>query len=763
MSDTVHLGDLPEAVPLTRVAPGWRLLAILLVIISAGLFLVVFVLGYAVVEHLWEDTTAAVPVAPPAPMATTTAVSVDPPLAEPVDPKSLPYPVTQDPRTRVPSTDPKVARETPRSRFLRWGQEVWKNPPNQFPTHVVVSPDGQELAYIHGENLIAGNFSNPQAVADPSYYNPAMQSKPTGIPTWSVDGDLLFFADRNGQLRSCDRRRQHFEKLSAFEGDSPAIVPNDPDKLVFIRSLPVVKIETPGVAAANDQTEVVLANYKTQKTVRTLVPLSTTTWTYPSLSPDGKRLALVSDRDSPAGMPSRLRVFVIDVASGKANAITSPAFQVGPVCWTPDGNALIYARSSEQLLPDHWEGEHGQGNRPTDLFLWDFKTNRETRLSRGGGFSSPSISQKTGELFFLVRKIEPAGISLRLRSVPLDIVRKFAQQEPEPVVRDAAAWTLLMERVLTESQVAADSDGETLTPEVLSKLTSNFEQFYLEQFKAEPPETLAGFQRLGQELALLTLPLDVRPRFLLVLGAVRGEYLRRQHNARWLMAKGPLVSSTKLDAASRFGYAVNPFQTQIGVRSDGDGRLQWPRLEDILLAAEGRTLVLSNDTMSAQAALESLIDPDLAKAVELFKQNMGGEAEKILVNLMQRPPHDTNYHLALCVGQLFYEHNRKVALEQLMEEQCRKEPRDARKFNLLGVSQLMVKPGEAIDSFKNALRCDLHFGPAYLNLAQAYEKCARYQPARECLLRYLELMPHGAQAADARRRLSVIKNDNRDW
>jgi hypothetical protein len=91
-----------------------------------------------------------------------------------------------------------------------------------------------------------------------------------------------------------------------------------------------------------------------------------------------------------------------------------------------------------------------------------------------------------------------------------------------------------------------------------------------------------------------------------------------------------------------------------------------------------------------------------------------------------------------------------------MERECQERPYNARKYNLLGLALLRTDPQKAVDAFKNALRCDLHHGPAYLNLAQAHQQANDVFSAQRCLQRYLELMPYGIHATDARRRLAAL-------
>src|SRR5262249_10584824 len=148
---------------------------------------------------------------------------------------------------------------------------------------------------------------------------------------------------------------------------------------------------------------------------------------------------------------------------------------------------------------------------------------------------------------------------------------------------------------------------------------------------------------------------------------------------------------------------------------------------------------LTNDPTAAEAAIAKLVDPDLAKGKELIAQGKLAEADRVLEQMLLREGQKGNYHLALQVGKLFYENNRFAALDRLMDRICNEEPTDARKFNLQGLALLDRNPRAAINSFKKAIRCDLRYGPAYLNLAQAYRQANDTPSAIACLRRFLEL------------------------
>jgi tetratricopeptide (TPR) repeat protein len=148
-------------------------------------------------------------------------------------------------------------------------------------------------------------------------------------------------------------------------------------------------------------------------------------------------------------------------------------------------------------------------------------------------------------------------------------------------------------------------------------------------------------------------------------------------------------------------------------------------------------------------------DPELIRGLALLKENRCGEAEKLLLAVAQR--HERNTELVTHVGTRLYEHGRKEALRQLMKGLDGDRHRDARCYNLLGVALLDEKPEEAMAAFKKALRCNLRHGPAYLNLALAYERMNDRESARQCLSRCIALLRFLPAADDARQRLAELE------
>ncbi len=66
--------------------------------------------------------------------------------------------------------------------------------------------------------------------------------------------------------------------------------------------------------------------------------------TDPSVSPDGARVAFVSDRDGSEG-----NVFVVDLSTGAITQVTREPWAARPT-WTPDGRGIVYLRMVREVL-----------------------------------------------------------------------------------------------------------------------------------------------------------------------------------------------------------------------------------------------------------------------------------------------------------------------------------------------------------------------------------------------------------------------------
>lgn len=107
----------------------------------------------------------------------------------------------------------------------------------------------------------------------------------------------------------------------------------------------------------------------------------------PSFSPDGKRLAFVSNKDGAA------RIYVIDIPKAgtslkdiKATLISKRNRENSAPCWSPDGNKIAFCARSG-------------GDR--QIWVYDFTTNQERQITQGAGNKeNPSWAPNSLHLVF---------------------------------------------------------------------------------------------------------------------------------------------------------------------------------------------------------------------------------------------------------------------------------------------------------------------------------------------------------------------------
>ncbi len=761
--DDDYDNDLPPRKRPAGVGGGWRVAAIVF-----GALTGVFALFLVLVSLALVNRPRPFPPPPPQPQpffkqlpapAGNAAKDDDPDKG---DPQKLPYPLAQDLRPagsvpHVPGEPAAKAEPTAREEFLRTGSVVWSSDEPSPPRAVVVSPDGKAIAYAGPQGVMVGSPRVPLSVpgtepaAPPQRGAPAggglAVAEPAGALSWSATGKAVYWAAADGRVGVIPPDGGPVEIIDGARARWAMAVPPNDERLVLVRELARPKVEAPLRSYPADPSEVVVFDRK-KKATHILIPLGTAVWRAPAVSPDGKRLALISDTGHEGEWQGLWRVFVIDLDGGVPKPLTPPAARCGSVCWAPDGKALVYERGAVT----------NEANYPTDafrtnLFEVDIATGREAPLTAGAEFASPSVST-AGDLYCVATTRQGAAEHVELVRLPRDKAREFAAKQ-RPARHNAKEWTALAVAALQDAGLPADAKAPALDEARVKKLAASFADDYRKRFGGVLPDTAAGLDRLRAETRALNLPPAERRRVALVLGAAEGEYLCRKHRARWALEKptGPPLADPKIDEL--FRTVVNPFHDFWG---DGDEDLDdgpvFGGLTAALSQAEGRPLVLAHDaTVRTHVAAA---DPDLARGTALLKEGRADEADRVLLEMTKR--HAGNYHLALHVGAVLSEQGHAAALRTLADQLNLKadELKDARVYNLVGVSRLDDDPKAAVTAFRNALRCNLYHGPAYFNLALAYEKQNDVASARLCLRRYLKLLAYSPMADEARRRLAEL-------
>ena len=155
----------------------------------------------------------------------------------------------------------------------------------------------------------------------------------------------------------------------------------------------------------------------------------------PAWSPDGAKLAFISDRTD------KRQIYLISPQGGEAEALTSVEDGVGSFAWSPDGRTIAYtateAKSAAIKDRDKKYGEFQvveQDQRMTHLFAIDAAT-RATRTLTSGAFTVGSFSwSPDGRSIAFDHRVDPllangGSADISIVSVADAAIRKLVTQE----------------------------------------------------------------------------------------------------------------------------------------------------------------------------------------------------------------------------------------------------------------------------------------------------------------------------------------------
>ena len=120
----------------------------------------------------------------------------------------------------------------------------------------------------------------------------------------------------------------------------------------------------------------------------------------PSWSPDGKRIAFMSDRDGHFNMPGGLpayEIYVMDADGGNPQNLTNDPNSDSSPSWSPDGKRIVFKSNRDG---------NRDGNRNNyEIYVMDADGNNQQRLTDNDFYdSSPSWSPDSERIAFVSRR-----------------------------------------------------------------------------------------------------------------------------------------------------------------------------------------------------------------------------------------------------------------------------------------------------------------------------------------------------------------------
>jgi len=233
---------------------------------------------------------------------------------------------------------------------------------------VAYSRDGRWFAYTQRPSPDA----KPELYVRPARGGPARQLTSVGHNlagfTWTPDSQrIVFSSNRTGafQLWQVDVRAPGDPSLVPGPGDD-AENPTSagPGRFVYERvqhrmNLHMVDLDRRSRATQQPESEVVMPSTRLDM--------------HPQFSPDGKRVAFISDRSG------FRELWVGDLAGGDPKQLTSYGPSgLSPECprWSPDGRQIVFAlRETIGFIPPH------ESDRPSNIYTLDLKTGKTWQVT----------------------------------------------------------------------------------------------------------------------------------------------------------------------------------------------------------------------------------------------------------------------------------------------------------------------------------------------------------------------------------------------
>lgn len=354
--------------------------------------------------------------------------------------------------------------------------------------------------------------------------------------------------------------------------------------------------------------------------------------TLPVISPDGKQLALVSNRDHPRTARSGGHIYVGGVDGKNMRQLTRDPEEVRSLDWSPDGKWLIAVR---RLLPTGGVdlGTGGSG----DLYRISLQTGKIDNLTRSGHIDR--AWSRGVQIILALMPWDAPDSQNGLFSINAEQLANATSSRPIPALIEPAT---LIRDVASRVETALGSkavEDLILTPLMMEKAAKAFADAAAPACDRRLDFSASSLNRLNAVAWLLRSAPRREPAAFLGMGSYYGETLRKCAGAEWRLqatrfgARSPIA---EVPGNALVGV-VYPFAIGAGRgNSDDDEPLFWT--EAMLQSTRGQKLLLVHPPGHALEAVRQATGDEFVRAMRHLDDGEVQAALDLLTREMIRQP-----------------------------------------------------------------------------------------------------------------------------
>jgi hypothetical protein len=614
-----------------------------------------------------------------------------------------------------------------------------------------ISADGQHALIVERSECAIENLADRKrtllAAVQPSFGAQAV---------WSRDGKQIAYPTHKGVGFHTIGTKTSFQV--PHRASSVAFLPDDRLLIAALPSLPEDERYRYRETRFLQQR---LLRYEEGEEIKTLLDFPLARMNHLAVSPDGKQLALVTNKDQPRTSARSGNLYLAQPDGSGMRRLTTEAETILSVAWSEDGRWLYVVRRlahDADARDSQIDYEKYRPNLATgDLYRISPETGAATNLTRSGVIDRVWVQGE--HLLLRISSVEVPIAQCGIHKIALKDLEQIAAGLPEPKSQSAAQQARQIADKLKTAYAPKRLQDLVPTPEALDKLARDFAEAAAAVLGEPFDFSAASLDSLPRWADWLEPGLSSEPALVFGFGAYYGETLRKLGQGQWRLE--PLRLGDWLPRRNVAGnpmvQVVLPFSEiyRYGSRAGG----VFLHTPEQLTRGSGQKLILVFPPATAESALKKATSKGYQRARDALDRGDLKLGLKLLGKELQRYPN--NLPLALEALELC-----EVARMPALADQMAKTAVDAGSDVLellLRHADVLTKsePAKALALYQKAAQAPFVSSDVYLKLGKQFATL-KQQPLADCCFRRAYTTATGPQRDEIRRLLGMPKQDRFD-